>query len=158
MQNMPVPKIIIQSCAFYRHRYISTAVNTSLGNLSLVFKTVFILLITLLKIFYGAIFSILIYSQSPSTFWELMLPTIKLKTDIKLKKLNKYTCTGIDFILEKNNTWALFIIQTRKLSNSFDKANQDSRVFCPRLLFLVPVYYVKKQIFGNALTRSCAQN
>lgn len=68
MQNMPVPKIIIQSCAFYRHRYISTAVNTSLVNLSLVFKTVFILLITLLKFFYGAIFSILIYSQSPSTF------------------------------------------------------------------------------------------
>lgn len=53
--------------------------------------------------------------------------------------MNKYTCTGIDFILEKNNTWALFIIQTRKLSNSFDKANQDSRAFCPRLLFLVPV-------------------
>lgn len=74
------------------------------------------------------------------------------------KKLNKYTCTGIDFILEKNNTWALFNIQTRNLSNSFDKANQDSRVFCSRLLFLVPVYYVKKQIFGNALTRSCAQN
>lgn len=57
--------------------------------------------------------------------------------------MNKYTCTGIDFILEKNNTWALFIIQTRNLSNSFDKANQDSRAFCPRLLFLVPVYYVK---------------
>lgn len=74
------------------------------------------------------------------------------------KKLNKYTCTGIDSILEKNNTWALFITQTRNLSNSFDKANQDSRVYCPRLLFLVPVYYVKKQIFGNALTRSCAQN
>lgn len=51
MQNMPVPKIIIQSCAFYRHRYISTAVNTSLVNLSLVFKTVFILLITLLQFF-----------------------------------------------------------------------------------------------------------
>lgn len=159
MQNMPVPKIIIQSCAFYRHRYISTAVNTSLVNLSLVFKTVFILLVTLLKFFYGAIFSILIYSQSPSTFWELMLPTIKLKTDIKKKKnWISIHVQALTSFLKKNNTWALFIIQTRNLSNSFDKANQDSRVFCPRLLFLVPVYYVKKQIFGNALKRSCAQN
>lgn len=154
MQYMPVPKIIIQSCAFYRHRYISTAVNTFLVNLSLVFKTVFILLITLLQFFYGAIFSILIYS-----LLRVNVADYKIENRYKVKKkLNKYTCTGIDFILEKNNTWALFIIQTRKLSNSFDKANQDSRVFCPRLLFLVPVYYVKKQIFGNALTRSCAQN
>lgn len=73
------------------------------------------------------------------------------------KKLNKYTCTGIDFILEKNNTWALFIIQTRNLSNSFDKANQDSRAFCPRLLFLVPVYYVKTIIRQCAHKKLCTK-
>lgn len=154
MQNMPVPKIIIQSCAFYRHRceHISWKFITSIQN-SLYFTH------NSPQIFLWRHFQHTYLQPITIHLLRVNVADYKIENRYKVKKkLNKYTCTGIDSILEKNNTWALFITQTRNLSNSFDKANQDSRVYCPRLLFLVPVYYVKKQIFGNALTRSCAQN